>query len=366
MTIKKVFNYSEHLARLENWVYKQAVRQCDGVTNSYVNSLIDVKLGQKNFTDLYISNTPLDRCNIITNVLNRCNLAVDTKNINDMLGLISVKLDLSKVTFDAISKIVNDNFDTVHNLDNKWVFATTKDDSNTVISLVDININLYDINVKLRVDNHSTIDKTYANLEEVLTNLEYVFGVPKLPIYQYIEAVYDFVHLSLIEDNYTLAVVSMKHANSELILCNMNANGDHNIISLNGNVKTNIDTIVGNLDLYNVEKGSKINQIIDIINNSSNRGIFTDADGLKEFQKIISDMFIDVSLIQIYKDKNDFDSRVDKKINGVTQEYLDYNYMSIADVKLDNCKGCFNSNHLTNCTGCINCYNLSNHNEKGV
>jgi len=59
-------------------------------------------------------------------------------------------------------------------------------------------------------------------------------------------------------------------------------------------------------------------------------------------------------MLQVYKDKKDFDNRQDKTVNGVTAEHLIDIDKTIEEVEASmvDCEGCFN---CYDCTGCINC-----------
>lgn len=59
-------------------------------------------------------------------------------------------------------------------------------------------------------------------------------------------------------------------------------------------------------------------------------------------------------MIQIFKDYEEFKTRQDKSINGVSQEWLDEHNLTITDVGLIRCFGCWNCH---NCKGCYNCKN---------
>ena len=64
-----------------------------------------------------------------------------------------------------------------------------------------------------------------------------------------------------------------------------------------------------------------------------------------------------MSKIQIFKDYDEFLNRSDKSVNGVTQKFLDENYLILEHLQLKNCIGCFN---CFNCKDCINCKDCLN------
>ena len=59
-------------------------------------------------------------------------------------------------------------------------------------------------------------------------------------------------------------------------------------------------------------------------------------------------------MLRIYRDYEDFQNRLDKNINGVTQDFYDSNRGKIS---LPNSYGCWNCNKCNNCYDCVNCYN---------
>ena len=60
---------------------------------------------------------------------------------------------------------------------------------------------------------------------------------------------------------------------------------------------------------------------------------------------------------KIYKNYQDFFSREDKRINGVTLSFLEENNINLDDLNLTSCEGCFN---CVNCESCRKCYNCGN------
>ena len=62
-------------------------------------------------------------------------------------------------------------------------------------------------------------------------------------------------------------------------------------------------------------------------------------------------------MVRIYKDVEEFDARLDKKINGVTLGYLEDIGKTLEEVKasMRDCEGCFNCYDCTRCTDCTHC-----------
>ena len=63
---------------------------------------------------------------------------------------------------------------------------------------------------------------------------------------------------------------------------------------------------------------------------------------------------------KIYKNYQDFLSRKDKKINGVTLAFLEENNTDLDSLNLVNCEGCFNCINCKNCRKCENCSHCEN------
>ena len=64
-----------------------------------------------------------------------------------------------------------------------------------------------------------------------------------------------------------------------------------------------------------------------------------------------------MSNIQIFKNKKEFDNRIDKTLNGVTQDFLDANNLTLEILNLINCYGCWNCIECKFCVDCIDCVN---------
>jgi len=56
-----------------------------------------------------------------------------------------------------------------------------------------------------------------------------------------------------------------------------------------------------------------------------------------------------MSKVQIFKSYEEFLQREDKSINGVSQEYLDYNNLTLETLNLINCEQCWNCYECENC-----------------
>ena len=62
--------------------------------------------------------------------------------------------------------------------------------------------------------------------------------------------------------------------------------------------------------------------------------------------------------IQIFKNYEEFLIREDRYVNGVTQDFLTKNNLTLETLCLVNCKGCWNCidcENCENCTECIHC-----------
>lgn len=71
------------------------------------------------------------------------------------------------------------------------------------------------------------------------------------------------------------------------------------------------------------------------------------------------------SKISVFKNVWEFKKalKINPKLNGVSQPFLDAKDMALDELMLDNCEGCWNSNYLTECknliycTNCLDCHN---------
>ena len=63
---------------------------------------------------------------------------------------------------------------------------------------------------------------------------------------------------------------------------------------------------------------------------------------------------------KIFKNYEDFLNREDKRINGVTPDFLKENNTNLKDLNLTNCEGCFNCDNCFNCFNCEDCVDCRN------
>jgi len=62
-----------------------------------------------------------------------------------------------------------------------------------------------------------------------------------------------------------------------------------------------------------------------------------------------------MSKVQIFKDRIEYDMREDKSVNGVTQEFLDFQGLLLDDIILVDCIGCWECNDCMKCEKCWEC-----------
>lgn len=60
--------------------------------------------------------------------------------------------------------------------------------------------------------------------------------------------------------------------------------------------------------------------------------------------------------VEIFKDYIEFTQRTDKRINGVSQKWLDDHSFTLDKLNLINCEGCWNCAMCTNCIACMDCF----------